>query len=334
MNFLDLSTKERVQIFSDISTATNLPAQSIEKDWWVTMVLHALFSSSFAPFIAFKGGTSLSKCWKLIDRFSEDVDIAIDREFLGFAGELSKTQISDRLRRKSCAFVREDMTKEVENQLIKLGVDKIHFSVDVNVTSVTTTDPETIEVSYNSALPMLGYVRNVVLIEVGARSMIEPTEMVSVCSIIAENLPKAPFSEKPFEIRTVTPKRTFLEKAFLLHEEFAKTNDDIRVNRMSRHIYDLERLMDTDFAKEALKDRDLYCAVIEHRRKFIGLKGFDYDTLSPQTISFVPPQQIISGWRADYDTMQTSMIYGNSLSFDKLILRIKELNERFRKLNY
>lgn len=334
MNLLDLSAKERVQIFSDISTATKLPTQSIEKDWWVTMVLRALFSSSFAPFIAFKGGTSLSKCWKLIDRFSEDVDIAIDREFLGFSGELSKTQISDKLRRKSCAFIRENMTKEIEDQLIRLGIDKAQFSVNVNVTSVTTTDPETIEISYNSALPTLEYVRNVVLIEVGARSMIEPTEMISVCSIVSENLPKAPFSEKPFEIRTVTPKRTFLEKAFLLHEEFAKIDTDIRVNRMSRHIYDLERLMDTDFAKESLKDRELYCAVIEHRRKFIGLKGFDYDTLSPKTISFVPPSQIIDSWRKDYEVMQTSMIYGDSLPFDELIARIQELNERFRKLIY
>lgn len=70
MNFLNIPVNQRVQIFNDISTSTKLPAQSIEKDWWVMLVLRALFSSSFAPYIAFKGGTSLSKCWKLIDCFS------------------------------------------------------------------------------------------------------------------------------------------------------------------------------------------------------------------------------------------------------------------------
>ncbi|MEG2820455.1 MAG: nucleotidyl transferase AbiEii/AbiGii toxin family protein, partial [Muribaculaceae bacterium] len=104
--------------------------------------------------------------------------------------------------------------------------------------------------------------------------------------------------------------------------------------RMSRHIYDLERLMDDKLANEALNDRDLYLAVIEHRKKFIGLKGFDYTELLPQNISFVPPVNILDRWKSDYETMQISMIYGNSLPFYVLIARIKELNERFRKLKY
>jgi len=266
------------------------------------------------------------------DKFSEDIDIAIDREFLGFRGELTKTQINDRLRRKSCAFVREEMTKEIAGQLIKLGIDKSHFSVEVNITSVTTTDPETIRIVYQSVLPELKYIQSSVLIETGARSMIEPTERVMVQSIIAEKLPSAEFTDKGFTLRAVTPKRTFLEKAFLLHEEFAKLSNEIRINRMSRHLYDLERLMNTSFAKEAMEDTELYNAIVEHRRKYICLKNFDYDSLYPQKITFVPPGSVIDSWRADYERMCNTMIYGDSLPFDALITRIKELNERFRMI--
>ncbi|MFR9576806.1 MAG: nucleotidyl transferase AbiEii/AbiGii toxin family protein, partial [Rikenellaceae bacterium] len=92
--YTDLTAAKRKELLTEVTTKyNNLPAQSIEKDWWVTMVLRALFSSKYAPHISFKGGTSLSKCFGIIDRFSEDVDIAISREFLGFSGELSKTQV-------------------------------------------------------------------------------------------------------------------------------------------------------------------------------------------------------------------------------------------------
>ncbi len=332
IQWLDIPVDERIEILTTLGKEAKLPPQLIEKDWWVTMALRALFISSFAGNIAFKGGTSLSKCWKMIERFSEDIDIAIDREFLGFRGELTKTQINDRLRRKSCAFVREEMTQEIAGQLIKLGIDKSHFSVEVNITSVTTTDPETIRIGYQSVLPELKYIQSSVLIETGARSMIEPTERVMVQSIIAEKLPSAEFTDKGFTLRAVTPKRTFLEKAFLLHEEFAKPSNEIRINRMSRHLYDLERLMNTIFAKEAMEDTELYNTIVEHRRKYICLKNFDYDTLYPQKITFVPPDNVIDSWRADYERMCNTLIYGDSLPFDALITRIKELNERFRMI--
>ena len=112
--WLELTPEEQVRYIKTVGTQFQLPYASIEKDWWVTMVLKALFSMPFANHLSFKGGTSLSKCWNLIERFSEDVDITIDRVFLGFPGELSKTQISDKLRRASCSFVRNTMIKELE----------------------------------------------------------------------------------------------------------------------------------------------------------------------------------------------------------------------------
>ena len=332
-NWLEISDEQRKKYINTIAIESGISAESVEKDWWVTLVLRALFTSSFAKHISFKGGTSLSKCWNLIERVSEDIDIAINREFLGFSGELSKTQISDKLRRASCAFVRENMQYELQKLILNFGLQSSIFEVKVKITSITTTDPEIIEVHYNSLFPASNFVLNKVIIEVSGRSMNEPLEDVKINSIISQMLPDTKFADDLFLIKAVSPKRTFLEKAFLLHEEFAKETKDIRIDRMSRHIYDLEKLSNTDIAQEALNDAELYKSIIEHRRKFIGLKNFDYSTLLPQSISFVPPKEIISYWKNDYARTQSTMIYGNSLSFDTLIERIQKLNEKFRKIN-
>jgi predicted nucleotidyltransferase component of viral defense system len=140
--FTDLQEVERIKFIDGLTLEYNLSTVAIEKDWWITAVLRALYALPYAENLSFKGETSLSKCYNLIERFSEDVDIAINREFLGFGGVLSKTQISDRLRRAACSFVREklqfDVAKELENQ----GINTELFSVEVNITPISTTDPE------------------------------------------------------------------------------------------------------------------------------------------------------------------------------------------------
>jgi hypothetical protein len=106
----------------------------------------------------------------------------------------------------------------------------------------------------------------------------------------------------------------------------------MRTERMSRHLYDLVQIMNTHIAEQALANKDLYNSVVEHRRIFVGLKGFDYNTLAPQTISIVPPENIIDLWKTDYEIMQRTMIYGKSLPFDRLIGKIKELNKRINQI--
>ena len=109
--WLKLSKKRRVEILEQVNNRLGLPIQAVEKDWWVTMVLKAVFSSRFAEHFVFKGGTSLSKAYHLIDRFSEDIDLAIDRKFLGFDGDLSATQIK-KLRKASGTFIITDFFNE------------------------------------------------------------------------------------------------------------------------------------------------------------------------------------------------------------------------------
>lgn len=334
MKYTDLSADEQREVIQRVQAENRLQLQIIEKDWWVTAVLRALFSLPYSQHISFKGGTNLSKCWNLIERFSEDADIAIDREYLGFGGTLSKTQISDKLRRAACSFVRETLQYDLTNKLIENGISADKFKVSVNITPITTTDPEIIEVEYQSVFNTLPYIRSKVIIEVSGRSMNEPVIPVELSSFIDDVFAKAPFAEPKFEVRAVVPERTFLEKVFLLHEEFSKPSDLVRTERMSRHLYDIVQIMNTPIAERALTDENLYRTVIKHRRIFIGLKGFDYSTLLPQTLSIVPTERIREQWRGDYKVMQETMIYGDSPSFDELMIKIQALNDRIRQLNY
>lgn len=334
MKYTDLSADEQREVIQRVQAENRLQLQIIEKDWWVTTVLRALFSLPYSEHISFKGGTNLSKCWNLIERFSEDADIAIDREYLGFGGTLSKTQISDKLRRAACSFVRETLQYDLIDKLIENGISADKFKVNVNITPITTTDPEIIEVEYKSVFNTLPYIRSKVIIEVSGRSMNEPIAIVGLSSFIDNVFTNAPFAEPKFEVRAVVPERTFLEKLFLLHEEFSKPSDLVRTERMSRHLYDIAQIMNTPIAEKALSDANLYKTVIEHRRMFIGLKGFDYSTLLPQTLSIVPQGEIRKQWKEDYKVMQETMIYGDSPSFDELIIKIQALNDRIRQLNY
>ena len=332
MIFTNLPLENRHEIIRRTYAATGLSPQIIEKDWWVTAVLRSLFSLPYADILSFKGGTSLSKCYNLIERFSEDIDIAVNREKPDFTK--TNTRLRNDLRRATCTFVRETLQFDLAKQLESNGLNPNDFTTKVNITPVTTTDPEIIEVEYDSLFAEENYIKRKVIIEVSGRSMPEPLRPVLLQSMIDEQFPNEDFTEKPFEVQAVVPERTFLEKICLLHEEFSKPQELIRTERMSRHLYDLVQIMDTPVAEKALTNKELYKRIVEHRRIFIGLNGFDYDTLAPKTVKIVPPDKIIDLWKVDYETMQRTMIYGNSLLFNKLIDKIKQLNERINQIDW
>ena len=332
MNFTYLPLENRLEVIHRTYAATGLSPQIIEKDWWITAVLRALFTLPYAKNLSFKGGTSLSKCYNLIERFSEDIDIAVNREKPDLTK--SNTSIRNELRRATCSFVRETLQFDLSKQLENNNLNPNDFTVKVNITPITTTDPEIIEVEYNSLVTEENYIKRKVIIEVSGRSMREPLQPVSLQSMIDEQFPNEEFTEQPFEVQAVVPQRTFIEKICLLHEEFAKPQDLMRTERMSRHLYDLVQIMDTPVAEKALFDKKLYNSIVEHRRIFIGLNGFDYATLTPKTINIVPPDNIIDLWKIDYEIMQNTMIYGNSLPFNKLIDKIKQLNGRINRIDW
>ena len=334
MELLKLQEQERTEVFRQISKKINLNEVAVEKDWWVTAVLRALFALPYAENLSFKGGTSLSKCYNLIERFSEDVDIAINREFFGFFGDtFTIKQISKNLRKATCKFIRNNLQFDLARQMEANGIPADLFSVKMNITPVTTIDPEKVFVEYKSVFNASPYIKNTVVLEIGGRSMKEPLQKVEIQSFIDKYFPQANFAEKSFEVNSVVPERTFLEKICLLHEEFSKPSERVRVERMSRHIYDLAKMIDTPIAENALKNKELYQSIIVHRRMFIAKKDFDYDTLNPITINIIPPESVIELWKEDYEKMQRTMIFRESLTFSEVIDKITELNKKIREID-
>jgi Nucleotidyl transferase AbiEii toxin, Type IV TA system len=330
--WLKIAEERRIEILNQASNISGLPAIAIEKDWWVTLALKASFELKYSPSIVFKGGTSLSKGWNLIERFSEDIDLAIDRNFFGFEGDISKSQIKN-LRKTSCEFISttflEDLTKRFTEW-------KVIDECKLNAQPVTDSDkdPQVIEIHYNSVFDKSDYLPQRVLIEVSSRSLMEPSESREINSILSAAFPDQAFTTEAFSISTVLPQRTFLEKIFLLHEEFSQDTAKIRIDRLSRHLYDLEKLMDTEHGKAAISDTELYKGIVTHREKFNPLRGLDYSNHIPSKTKIIPPDTVINEWEKDYQAMTQNMIYGDPLNFDNLIKRIQELQKRINAITH
>ena len=323
MNWLNLETGRQQELFNQLSFRTGIQPQAIEKDAWVTLVLRVLFNSDLAEHLIFKGGTSLSKAYNLIQRFSEDIDIAISREFLGFKGELTKGQIR-KLRRKSHDYVSSEMIIILQNEFKNYHINEQLFNIQVENTKISDQDPEIIEITYKSVFAELPYVQHKVLVEVGARSLLEPSENKEINSIIDENYPDSSFSESKFFVNTILPEKTFLEKLILLHEEFTKYPEKIRHHRMSRHLYDIGQIVNTEYGVRALKNESLFSEILAHRKVFTPIKTVDYNDLQLTKLNIIPPKTIIEKYETDYIEMKENMIYGESLSFKELIDRLKQ----------
>jgi hypothetical protein len=190
-----------------------------------------------------------------------------------------------------------------------------------------------IEIYYNKLTETDTYLKPGVLVEVGSRSLKEPFTQRTFGTFVSEIYKDNPFTDKPITIPVVNPERTFLEKIFLLHEEFQKPFDKIRVERLSRHLYDIEKLSQTKYAAIALQNMELYNTIVKHRSRFNAISGIDYKKHNPENITIIPPDAIIKKWKADYEEMKGSMIYDNPLSFEELIKRLSELQKRIHQMN-
>ena len=330
------SLQERIQILDIASGSTGLPRIAVEKDWWVTMVLKALSMTQYSNLMSFKGGTSLSKGWQLIHRFSEDIDIALKREDRFAISGTSNTQLA-KARRTARHYIIREFPIELQEALESLGVTG--FSIEpetyiikdgVNHDLRADTHPSVVYVSYNSVLPETSdYVQPRVKIEISCLSMDEPVENLKLSSFISTSV--SDVEDLSVNFNTVIPTRTFLEKMFLLHEEFSKKTP--RSYRMSRHLYDLEKMMDTIYGKDAIANKDLYADVVLHRSIYNKIPSINYESHSPSQINFIPPKSIIHEWAKDYKSLKDQFIYDvKSLSFDELILRISEMQKRVREI--
>jgi hypothetical protein len=234
INFHTLPKNEKINILQKAGSTIGLLAFAVEKDWWVVQTLMTIFEMEIGKYLVFKGGTSLSKAWNLIDRFSEDIDLAIDRQFFGYEGESSKQKISS-LRKEANKYLNEIFYLELIDKFKEKGFNDIKW--EIVATENSDQDPIIIILNYNNAVDVPGYIQPRIQIEIGCRSLREPYTIQSFSSIIDAEYPESDFSQIPVNIPSVNPERTFLEKIFLLHEEFQRPINKIRVDRLSRHLY-------------------------------------------------------------------------------------------------
>ena len=331
LKFYKATKQEKLNVFDNVARSKKIKPYAVEKDWWVTQTLAIIFEMEIANHLLFKGGTSLTKAWHLINRFSEDIDLALNREHLGFDGGLiSKSQVK-KLREKSFEFVTTTFYEALQKAFAEKGYTDLTFDFE-NLGDVDQ-DPVSILIYYPAVTQHSEYVLPRIKIELGSRSLKEPFTPCKIQSFVGEQFSNLSFADTTITVPCVNPERTYLEKLFLLHEEFKKPNDKIRVERLSRHLYDITKIYNSEH-KDKAYNLELIVSIIEHRERFNGMRGVDYDTLYPPNLNPIPPDDFIKDWEDDYKTMQTNMIPENSPKFTALLETVNKATQEYNALKF
>lgn len=321
-------------MFTTIAAQKGMKPYAVEKDWWVSRTLEIIFQMKIAKHLVFKGGTSLSKAWKLINRFSEDIDLAIDAAFFeGYKGAISKTQLS-KLRKEAGLYTTATIFKELQEEFIKKGFTDLDFKIIEAKDS--DQDPRVLEIYYPNIISADSkYILPRVQIEVSCRSLREPFTVKSFGALVDEVFEGKGFAAPLFSVPTVNAERTFLEKLFLLHEEFHRPTDKMRVDRLSRHLYDIYHLNISGAGEKAIKNKVLYETIVAHRYQFSRIGKVNYNLHNPKTLNPIPILEKIEDWKADYNKMKEDMIYDeNKPTFETLIQNLEEIRTKLKALDW
>ena len=274
--FAQSSVEDRRLAFEQAASKRQLSPQILEKDFWVCWTLKQLFTlPTIGEHLIFKGGTSLSKVFKVIERFSEDIDVSIDRGFLGFGGDNEpEAGGSNKEKQRRIDALRIACQQKIANELQPAleavirskvrGGEAWSLRADAN-----DPDGQTLLFDYPSAWPAVGvaYVRQTVKIEMGARADHWPCESKSVAPYVAEEFPQA-FRETSCAIKVLSVERTFWEKATILHAEFHRPADKAMPDRFSRHYCDFYELIHRGVATSATQRLELLERVAQHKNLF------------------------------------------------------------------
>ncbi len=334
INLNSINKSEKVAIFNAVATAKGMTPFSVEKDWWVSRTLEIIFQMDIATHLVFKGGTSLSKAWKLINRFSEDIDLAIDRQFFdGYDGDISRTQLK-KLRKEAGKYTTGKFFEELKQEFTERGYSDLNFKVIEETDS--DKDPRVLEIYYPNVIESASdYILPRVQIEISCRSLREPFSECHFASLVDEYFHDKEFTTSLFSVPTVIAERTLLEKIFLLHEEFHRPKEKMRVNRLSRHLYDIYQLSKAGIADTAIADKTLYETIVAHRYKYARVGGVNYNLHNPKNINPIPIESMMKLWDDDYSKMKQDMIYEEDKpSFKALIKTLEDLKVKLQNQSW
>lgn len=323
--FLSYDEADRRQLFAEAESALGMPARYLEKDFYVALTLDALFNRrpADAPRALFKGGTSLSKAWGLISRFSEDVDISMFREDLGFPdsvedlasmGRRPRERILDGLRTACQDYLHRMLAPQLGTLVGELEVMARLPEGTLSIESASVDedpDGQTLFLTYRSLFPGDGYVSPRVKIESGARSDHDPCEAMRIVPYVADLVPD--FDLAVPGVTTIRPERTLWDKLRILHEtrQWTESRGEVRGNghRLSRHYYDCHQLIRSSYGADALEDFSMGRRCVEHGKVFFARKDHRLDLAQPGTLTLMPNDVMSRALEADYAAMR-GMIHG------------------------
>ena len=335
-DFAKLKPEERRIYFEGTATARNIQAQIVEKDFWVCWTLQELFRlPTIGGHLIFKGGTSLSKVFKIIERFSEDIDISIDRGFLGFGGANEPeagTSNKEKQRRIQALITacQQKISSELQPNLESAIRARIGLGQQWALRRDNDDpDQQTLVFEYPTTFPQetSRYIRRAVKIEMGARSDHWPCETKTVTSYVAEQFPKG-FREPSCAIKVLSAERTFWEKATILHAEFHRPAEKAIPERFSRHYYDFGELIRKGVAPEAVQRLDLLDRVAKHKSLFFRSSWARYEEAAKGTLHLYPPTQRIAALREDYGKMR-QMFFAEPPEFEAMLDTLQEWERKF-----
>jgi hypothetical protein len=328
-NFLQLPSHEQAQIFNELSRELGRAPVILEKDVWVCWTLEQLFSMPDRLKMVFKGGTSLSKAFNVIQRFSEDIDITIDHRdfnntFNPFGENISKSQLkkfSEQLKLHVKHYTHEKVVPYLKNQL-ELQFPKKTTNIEIN------ENGEAVRIHYSSVIKDINnYIPASVLLEFGGRNSIEPNEPHSIQPDIAKILPNLRFPTAKVNVLSAT--RTFWEKATLIHVACNQDQWKDSLERKSRHWYDLAMLAESTIGQKALLEKEILADVVKYKNVFFYYPHADYAACLTGKIKLVPHDNImLEGLQTDFEKMLASgMFYEKQPVFNDIIHALSLLEE-------
>jgi len=327
-----LAKDERELFFRTAAELMKMPFEIIEKDYWVVWILEILFSiEKLKSCLTFKGGTSLSKIYGVIDRFSEDIDISIEREFFGFSAphdpenapsKKKQRVVLDNLSKACSNYVQAEMLDDLKKAIVaRLGtIEGWRIFSDQE-----DPDAQTLLFEYPSKTSKMGYIRPLVKIEIGARSEHWPVSEHKIQSYAKEAL-KEKIHEPEIRVRVLNAERTFWEKATILHQYAHLPEDKKLPPRISRHFYDFFRLLNSAIKEKALIEAVLLEQVAAHKSIYFASSWANYGTARKETLRLVPPTQILKELEKDYALM--GAMFFREIPDWQLILKTIEKFER------
>jgi hypothetical protein len=331
-NFLSLDPDERADILQTLAVELGRPAAVLEKDVWVCWVLSKLFSLPISHRLAFKGGTSLSKVYGLIHRFSEDIDVTVDYRDFGVLGadlqhSRSRSQIA-----KQNQQLRDHLSTFVTEQIIPAFQQQIKHELPHHTATIDAAGSDRVDLRYESVVSAKGsYIPDQVLLELGSRNPAEPIETHRVTSDIAYSLNGLSLPEA--DVHVLSPARTFWEKATLIHAACHRETILQRRERLSRHWYDLVQIADSRFGASSVTDLTLFREVAEHKDAFYPESGFTYSSCVVGDIVLVPKGNALSLLSRDYEAMvNAGMFTVTPPTFEEIVERLHRLQEEINVL--